>query len=283
MKYSCVLLLILLYITGCSDRPEYDLDELAPTTTPTTTGNVSTRSALAPFLNEKQITRILDYRTKFESATTATEVQDLYTNGSGISMLVGPTLNEHFTRIVNVEGDTTFSFQWLDTIVPGMCFMEYDGPAVSLFPKFSAFVELASTTPETSDDAYFGLLANLYQGDCTDLPSWFLKTWDYGGVSLLGSGIHYSLLLQIQEIISNEPEVAELVWGFHNMVISDINNAPAYQYDVKTIITEVEKIRNEIELSAEDKQQLQERIGLFKDPAGVIQLNCQKGDCVFGQ
>ena len=49
-------------------------------------------------------------------------------------------------------------------------------------------------TAEPADNAFFALMQKAYGPSYTHFPLWFNQTWDYGGCSWLGKGLHTSLL-----------------------------------------------------------------------------------------
>ncbi len=95
---------------------------------------------------------------------------------------------------------------WLKDAVPGFVpQLVAEGTAYHLFLDYRWWLELSARTTDDQDDAFVSICVKIFPADSIEyfFPAWTIQTWDYGGHSLLGRGIHYDVLNQIMDFRAN--------------------------------------------------------------------------------
>ena len=146
-----------------------------------------------------------------------------------------------------------------DLDLPGVlpaCVAECTYPALAIDLEF--FAERASETPDRLDDAFFDLLEEAWgspvpiaDGRIATPATVFERTWDYGGHSRLGSGLHADLLAKIDALRALpggeafESEVAEV----RETVFRDLLQASnCAGLSARAVIGEIDEILERVEL-----------------------------------
>ncbi|MEM6424712.1 MAG: hypothetical protein AAF728_06095 [Cyanobacteria bacterium P01_D01_bin.128] len=217
--------------------------------------------------------------------------------------------------ILNNFYDAELSYEVLDQFIrtdfgiwglePG-CVAECTQSAFRL--DVNTFQSLSQKSNTTADDDFFALLERyygieqleaefeesypltLYRGEIVASPIFFRYTWDYGGHSLLGSGRHLELLLEIDryreqhgEYLMRSPLTTftqQLETMRHGILRDILVVADCSGLEQTEIVDELTQILDQVELNTTEKQALTERIDAFKAASDPIQTNCQEfGTC----
>jgi len=220
------------------------------------------------------------YRTNYHSAKTSAEFASAYRQGLTVrdSMV---SLME--TDISIVDDDKLADLNWLEQTMPGYIVqLAKEGTMYYLFNDYSRFKNKAVTTTGSEDDAMAELLFASFAVDSIEhfFPAWFLQTWDYGGASLLGQGIHLDLLDKMEGINKSklfQKETNDL----RDRLINDISGQHVeYWEPQQRILDELDRILDQDfqQLTKEDVITLETRRKLFEDPkANKIKVNLRSG------
>ncbi len=224
--------------------------------------------------------RIKMYRTNYKSAKTSAEFAKTYSQGLVLRDTM-VALMEADIPIVDYE--KLADLNWLEQAMPGYIVqLAAEGTIYYLFNDYSIFSKKAMHTSGNEDDEMADLLLATFAVDSIEhfFHAWFLQTWDYGGSSLLGQGIHFKLLQKMEEMEKSnlfQKETNEL----RDRLINDITG-PNVEYwePQKRILDELDKILDEgfQQLTKEDVIALENRRKMFKTPkANKILVNQRAG------
>lgn len=155
---------------------------------------------------------------------------------------------------------------------------------IMISPGNAAWMKMAGQTSGTHDDDYFALVDMVF-GDYHSRNSlgavWFEGTWDYGGNSLLGEGLHYKVLAQCEKITKDSPfqkEIAEIA----QLCFDDAVEWKTLKYTPEKAIAELEKILM-LEIGKGNADAIKKRIGELRNPKKhEIQVDCEHNDCAYG-
>ena len=148
------------------------------------------------------------------------------------------------------------------------------------YPKMNA---QAQQTQGIEDDDYIELCMHVHSMDSVEYfyPSWFLQTWDYGGHSLLGQGVHLRLLEEMEQILQKSPLFLEEVTELKNRLVNDITwTENSYWEPLESIQKELDQIlaSSLTILTEEDQVALETRRKMFDNPKdNKIEVNHKSG------
>lgn len=120
-----------------------------------------------------------------------------------------------------------------------------EGTAYYLFADYRTWLQKAAQTPEREDDAFFEFCTQVFPEDGIEYfyPAWFMQTWDYGGSSLLGRGIHLRLLETANRICTmNTPFRSEILRIKAEMLNDMTQEGVEYWEQPEKIIQELDAI-----------------------------------------
>lgn len=135
----------------------------------------------------------------------------------------------------------------------------------------------------------FDLTDGDYGGTGFGWHNWFVRTWDYGGGSLFGTGIHLDLLKKINALKVKTTIYNDLLQQYQNNLLHDIQHGTYMKTQAETT-EELKTILNLKFLSSEEKASLQLLLGNWEKGdgtckncvAGFYQFGCETGDCDWG-
>ena len=173
-------------------------------------------------------------------------------------------------------------------LVPHLPAIEFstaaEGTVLVMSMNYKEFKAKATTTPGSEDDALMELLIAGYgeiEWKHSNMGMWFEQTWDYGGSSGLGRGIHLKLLKMIDNMKGSAyEEYADVV---RTSLLADILSWNSYWETQGDILKEMDAILENISLSDDERKQMEQRKGQFQDPERFdLDLNCKEEECSYG-
>lgn len=175
-------------------------------------GSDSTRLGAKRFqalLGKNRYEQTAQWRQGFENIQNQGQLAESY--------LKGRTLRDSLVRRLP-EGDGASpppDLFWIRPLLPAFePQLVAEGTAYYLFSDYRVWLQKAAQTPEREDDAFFQFCTQVFPEDSIEYfyPAWFMQTWDYGGSSLLGRGIHLRLLAEANRICTiNTPFRSEIL------------------------------------------------------------------------
>ena len=221
------------------------------------------------------------YRAQYQNIGSAEDFAATFRKGSSLREVMTRLMQD---RILIQNPNELPDLFWLREAMPGMVpQLVAEGTAYYLFWDFAALNQRAKTTPEPTDDDFVALNLILFPEDSIEyfFPAWFMQTWDYGGSSLLGRGIHYQTLEKIDKLLKKSDLFTPELTRLKTRLLNDITQPDVTYWEKKeNITTELDSIINAnfSVLSNADKVALQTRRQQFELPQeSGIQLNMQSG------
>ncbi|MEO0490454.1 MAG: hypothetical protein AAF215_17045 [Cyanobacteria bacterium P01_A01_bin.123] len=174
------------------------------------------------------------------------------------------------------------------------CIAECTSPA--FVANVEDFLAIAARTETNADDDFFKLVQAYYdypyalEGQLWGWPTFFQRTWDYGGYSLLGEGKHLELLLQIDQYQQQHEQYilqsylttfTQQLQVMRHAILRDILvSANCSGPEQSAIVAELTQILDQVQLNSTERTALQQRIEAFQGASSDIQVNCQElGTC----
>lgn len=218
-------------------------------------------------LGKNRYQQTVQWRQDFEKIQNQGQLAESYLKGS--------TLRDSLVRRLP-EGDGAApppDLFWIKPLLPAFePQLVAEGTAYYLFSDYRVWLQKAAKTPEREDDAFFQFCIQVFPEDSIEYfyPSWFMQTWDYGGSSLLGRGIHLRLLTAANRICTiNTPFRSEILRIKSEMINDMTQEDVEYWEQPEKIIQELDAILDgnfEI-LDDADRIALSTRRKHFEEPA----------------
>ncbi|HMR42739.1 MAG TPA: hypothetical protein PKC40_02855, partial [Saprospiraceae bacterium] len=230
----------------------------------------------------KELTEKIDqYRAQFNLAARSREFADAYRTGEKLR----DTLTHVLERKLEISDlEQAPDLFWLKDAMPAFQpQLVAEGTAYQLFHDFKTLHTKANATEGEEDNEFVELCLLLFPEDSIEYfyPAWFIQTWDYGGHSLLGRGVHLQILEEMEEVLeANDLFEAEIL-KIKAKLIDDITSQDVtYWESAENILKELDAIiaANFSILSESDKIALTTRRKMFEAPEeNNIQLDQRTG------
>ncbi len=224
---------------------------------------------------------ILQYQKDYQNAQTSDEYAAIYRRGAKLRDTLVHLLS---SKVIVGDYNSLPDLFWLEEAMPGYVpQLVAEGTEYYLFQDYKKMYSQARKTRGVEDNDYITLCTHVHAMDSVEyfFPSWFLQTWDYGGSSLLGQGVHLRLLEEINQVLQRSTYFEAEILELKNDLIRDIT------WTENSYWEPIESIRKELDdilaaaftiLSPEDITELQARRKMFDDPAANnIQVNQKSG------
>ena len=225
--------------------------------------------------------QILKYQEAYQSARTSEEFALVYRRGEALrDSLVG--ILEQKIQVLDYE--KLPDLYWIEESIPGyITQLVAEGTMYYLFMDYKQMYRKAARTEGKEDDDFLDICMQVHQQDSVEyfFPAWFLQTWDYGGSSELGKGVHNTLLGNISKALEKSPMFNRELQKLKEAMLTDIHNPDnTYWYPQEDILVELDQIiaADYPILTDADKRALALRRDAFADSAANgIKVNYRSG------
>ncbi|MEM8909684.1 MAG: SH3 domain-containing protein [Bacteroidota bacterium] len=225
--------------------------------------------------------RVLQYRNAYQDTKNDREMAQVYLEGSALRDTLVDLLEKH---IAIDDYNQLPDLFWLEEALPGLVTaLVAEGTIYYLFFDYKQLLAKVQTTEGAADDAFVELCLQTYDLDSIEhfFPSWLMQTWDYGGHSLLGKGIHTQILKTMDNLIKAKNPFEVEILNLKEQLIADIvHKGVSYWEPQAAIVQELTALlkSNWTILSPQEQKALQERLKQFENPeAHAIQVNLRSG------
>ncbi|MEL6864583.1 MAG: SH3 domain-containing protein [Bacteroidota bacterium] len=203
----------------------------------------------------------------------------------------GMTLRDSLVELMEFkipvpDMDPMPDLSWLEGAMPGFETARVaEGTMHYLFADYKVWSARSTTTEGAQDDRFFSLCMDIHNLDSVEYfyPAWFIQTWDYGGHSLLGKGIHLKTFKGMDNLLQESLFFQSETQKIKNQLIEDITGEyMTYWESQKAILEELDAILAadlDVVLTDEDRVALQTRRKMFEQyKANKIKLNHRSGE-----
>lgn len=225
---------------------------------------------------------LVAYRDDYARANTAKQMADVFHRGEELREKIVEDLKH---KLPANEVEELPDIFWIEDVFPGYVLeLVAEGTAYYLFKDFKQLYRKSRQTTGYEDDVFSDLSLLVYQRDSLEYfyPAWFLQTWDFGGHSLLGSGIHQKVLASAEEAASMSDYFKDDIATFKNALIEDIVSPnTTYWNHQDSIISELQNIinANYKVLNNNDLIAIKHRLQQFQNfEKNKIELNIRTGE-----
>ncbi|MCB0642696.1 MAG: SH3 domain-containing protein [Phaeodactylibacter sp.] len=224
---------------------------------------------------------IANYRRAYQQVKAAADFAAVYRQG----LQLRDSLNTVLEKKIEVPDlDKRPDLYWLEEAMPGyLVQLVAEGTIYYLFQDYKIWDKLARRSTGKDDDDFIAFQYSVHPIDSIEyfFPAWIIQTWDYGGHSELGKGVHNSLLKRANLLMANgtifEPELLAV----KKELLADIlTKEQTYWQSQAAILQELDSILKERYgiLTEEELQAIKARRNEFEHPAAAgIKLNLRAG------
>ncbi len=248
---------------------------------PAATARLREEKTLLAIFGADRCAGIDTYRETFKAVKDAEATAATYRQGLALREQLVTRLEKY---LENYRAELPDLF-WLERVVPGfMPQLAAEGTTYYLFADYRQWRQLASRTSDRADDDFFELCLHIFPEDSIEyfFPAWTIQTWDYGGHSLLGEGIHRNLLRQLDRTARRSSLFAPEVDRFKTDLLNDILRPHITYWEPQdSIVGEVERILADSLplLTAPEQVALQTRLEQFRQAEAYgIKTNQRAGE-----
>ena len=224
---------------------------------------------------------IMTYRTNYAQVKEASEFAEIYRSGIELRDTLNSILED---KIDPPSLDKTPDLYWLEEAMPGyITQLVAEGTVYYLFQDYQKLGQLAKRTKGQDDDEFITLQYSVHPLDSIEyfFPAWIIQTWDYGGHSELGKGVHNKLLKKANLLMANGTIFEAELIDLKDRLLDDIfSKHQTYWQSKASILKELDEILKERYgiFSEEELKAIEERRNAFENAdAEGIKVNVRAG------
>jgi len=227
---------------------------------------------LMEMFTAQQRAAIATQSARFQAISTAEDFAATFRASKVMASNLSDSLQRRYEAVQDSGGFANMDLAWLTPLLPGMEEAYFaEGTALQLVLMPAPWQERSALTPEPDDDAFLAFMALSYDNPgAVGWPTWNARTWDYGGCSGLGSGVYVETLKAADKALVDSALFEAEIMEVRSQLISDLlatrstfewcNPETLEPTPVEALRTEGQAILQDVNLSAAEKAQLQERI-----------------------
>ncbi len=237
---------------------------------------------LQTFFGEAVARRIDAFRSDWETVSSSNALSACFLESAGLKDALNARLESGIQ--IRDSGELPDLF-WLESAIPGYIpQLVAEGSVYTLFADYGEWRRKAEETDGKEDDAFFDLCIRFFPEDSIAyyFPAYFIQTWDYGGHSLLGRGIHRQLLSGLDRLFREKSPFTPEILRMKTDLVNDITAAEGTYWEKQEAI--IEELEGILEakypvLDQSDRTALSVRLKQFREPEKFgIATNQQSGE-----
>lgn len=200
---------------------------------------------LQEFRRQKQLSSIFgkagqeslqQYRTLWQEATSDANMAAVYQLGLQLrDTLVNMLENKSY----GYDSGPLPDLFWIDNYVPAyVTQLVAEGTVYYLFNDYKQWLEKAKQSQGRQDDQFFELMIRCFPQDSVEYfyPAWELQTWDYGGHHLLGRGITYDILANIEQLEPRTPLFSKPLLQLKDQILADLTQPNIHFWEPDSLV-----------------------------------------------
>lgn len=245
---------------------------------------ITTAAAAAPALpfNQADQAAIAAHQGRFRAARTQAQLLAAYRQAQQLERTLETRLEPWMeARLGRDDYPQEAELTALGKQLPGFRpMLVAEGTYLALRPDYTAWAKVAAATPETADNALFALLQKAYGPNYTDYPNWFNQTWDYGGCSWLGKGVHKGVITELQRQRAQKSPFGTELTALEQHLLRDLTQSNSFCLPKAQVLKELDQI---LPVLPAHKPALLKRRQQLAQPSKQIEFDCEgKAQCSYG-
>ncbi|MDW7696011.1 hypothetical protein R9C00_26065 [Flammeovirgaceae bacterium SG7u.111] len=224
------------------------------------------QDSLNAYFGNLEITLLQKHKENHDNIQTPEDFQQFFRNAITLRSSMHQKLQRRAEYFKVEKGVTELpDASWFNEVAVGMEVKLVNKLNYRVIFDYNDFMEKARNTEGKADDEYMILMMDSFDPE-TNFPAWLKMTPDGKVCSVLGSGVHTELLLQMNKALAEGDIFYQEVNKVKKQIINDIVFSTAYYKDYKKALSEMERIKNEVELDENDTELILTRLNNFKQP-----------------
>lgn len=176
------------------------------------------------------------YRMLWQEAASDAEVAKAYQYGLQLRDTLATMLED---KSHSYDSGPLPDLFWIDNYLPAyLTQLVAEGTIYYLFNDYEQWLEKARRSRGQQDDQFFKLMIRCFPQDSVEYfyPAWELQTWDYGGHHLLGRGITYDILANIEQLEARTPLFSKPLMQLKDQVLADLTQPNIHFWEPDSLV-----------------------------------------------
>jgi len=204
------------------------------------------------------------YQQQFQQARSVPAFYLLYRQAQNLAPKLAEPFQRNWEAYQSGQGPEP-DLKRLSSQVPGLSLeIMAEGTTAVWLIAYTDWKQLAQRTLGQADDHFVALMQALNGPVETGYRAWMTRTWDYGGCSNLGSGVHTRLLLALRaELKTQTPFVKDLSAEL-SLLQQDLLTADSLCQKRQKALTEIQQLLQQLPPADRLYKPLQQRLNTLQ-------------------
>lgn len=224
------------------------------------------QDSLNAYFGNLEITLLQQHKENHDNIQTPEDFQQFFRNAITLRSSMHQKLQRRAEYFKVEKGVTELpDASWFNEVAVGMQVKLVNKLNYRVIFDYNDFLKKATNTKGKADDEYVKLMMESFDAN-TNFPAWLKMTPNGKVCSVLGSGVHTELLLQMNKALAEGDIFYQEISKVKKQVINDIVFSTVYYKDYNKALSEIEQISEEVELEEDEAELILTRLKNFKKP-----------------
>jgi hypothetical protein len=222
---------------------------------------------LREIFTDEQLASIIQYRSSLAEVSDARTLLKAYRSCQRLKQDLSPSLETWYANSGEYD-----DWKWLNNAVPGLGCGIYGEGTIAIFEIDLEFFEKLAGGKAKPFLSYLNVLKLAYGENTSAWPLWLHRTWDYGGVTVLGNGLHLKILsaidaaleesrlLEDELLVVRKSVLENIIKGNEYFGYADPDREIGHDVWVEKIHSELNQILDFVDLSDEERSAIRVRM-----------------------
>lgn len=194
------------------------------------------RKYLMSLFGPEGVSRLLNYEQQWETAQSAEAVAGVYEIGLDLRETMVPKLEQKSNQYHDQKLPDLF---WIDQYLPGYrSQLIANNTVYYLFNDYSQWLKKANNTSGSVDDQFFKLMIKCYPQDSIEYftPAWEVPGSSFGTHNLLGRGLVYSILADIDQLQNKTTLFSAPLLNIKDQILAGITASNPHYWEADSLV-----------------------------------------------
>ncbi|MCB0631025.1 MAG: SH3 domain-containing protein [Saprospiraceae bacterium] len=200
--------------------------------------NYRRKKYLESLFTATSVSNLYDYKEQWDEAATAEAVSEVYLRGLSLRDSLAPQLEYKSHQYHEQSLPDLF---WIDQYIP--CYMPQliaGNTVYYLFNDYRQWLGKAKNTKGAVDDRFFKLMIKCYPQDSIEYftPVWEVPGSSFGAHNLLGRGLVYSILADIDQLQKQTTLFSAPLFHLKDEILAGITASNPHFWEADSLVTQ---------------------------------------------